>query len=437
MGGAGRKGIGSPYAVRDYLDLDPEFGSLDEMRNLIRAAHAIGLRVLLDMVPNHTSRDHAWVQEKPRFYVKGEDGEPVFDADWSDTAKLDYAQPEVRGAMIEACDFWLSLLGEVEEDHCVQGVDGFRFDMAHHVNELGFWNEALADLRGRHPGRQLLFLAECYGRENNIDLFNRGFDAAYDDDLFTICRYMYALDESGQTCILLSPEATTDQAFSTLYIAYLDRGLAGAVETALLAYEDRDSDEHSGPYLARYTDNHDEGRGVFRFGDGAVLAMQQLIFLAGRSIPLLLAGQEFGAVNRPSIHQRLGTTDKGYRRREADGVVEQPGIEFEGNLFARDPLRRRGWYAFYEDLIGLRLQNPELTRGDFRLIECGERCPQNQRTVIGFERKFGDQILRCAVNMGPEPRILAHRPVFRHTPIFGVLKEGTLAPFTSIVVRST
>jgi hypothetical protein len=74
--------------------------------------------------------------------------------------------------------------------------------------------------------------------------------------------------------------------------------------------------------------------------------------------------------------------------------------------------------------------------GGFRLLEAGEKCAQHHRTVIAFERKHRDGVVRCAVNLGPETRRLAHASLFRHPPLYGALNDGELAPFTSIVVRS-
>jgi glycosidase len=436
MGKAGRKGIGSPYAVHDYRSVDPELGTLEELRGCIRAAHIHNLKLIIGMVPNHTSRDHAWIHQSPDYYVKGGDGSPAYDADWTDTAKLDYSRQDLRQEMVEIYDFWLSLLGE-DESGVVRGVDGFRIDMAHFINDLSFWDEAIRELNLRHPKREILFLAECYGLANNLDLFGRGFNAAYDDDFYKICLNFYAVNEEGQTCIMESPDASRQDDFAPYYAAYQDRGIAGAMETLLTDYEAKLSADENAPRLARYTDNHDEGRGVYRFGDGAVIAVNQLIFLTGHAMPFLLTGQEFGAENRPPIHTRIGTCDKGRRILRGDGSTYEPGIEFEGNLFARSMQKRRGWYDFYQDLIALRQQTPELVRGNFRLIEAGEDAPQNRRTVIAFERKHGEGMVRCAVNLGPEARRLNHISLFQYEPIYGQLDQSTLLPFTSVVVRCT
>ena len=77
-----------------------------------------------------------------------------------------------------------------------------------------------------------------------------------------------------------------------------------------------------------------------------------------------------------------------------------------------------------------------LTRGEFRLLEAGEECPGNQRTVVAFERRLGERIVRCAVNLGPDPRKLNHASLFSRPPMYGGLVDGALQPFTAVVVRS-
>ena len=430
-----RKGIGSPYAVRDYTAVEEEYGTLAELKELIRQAHRFDFRVIIGMVPNHTSRDHAWVTQHPEYYCRKPDGTPSFDLDWTDTAKLDYTHPGLRQSMIDIYDFWLNILG-TNSSGLPDGVDGFRIDMAHFINDTTFWNEALSELRKRHQDRELLFLAECYGMDNNLDLFGRGFNAAYDDDFYKVCCHYYGLDKSGTSCILPSVDAAMSTDFRYQHEAFIEGGIAAAMETTLMRYEEALGANPNTPRLARYLDNHDEGRGLFRFGEGAALAVNQLIFLSGHAIPFLLTGQEFGALNRPSIHERIATCDKGPRMLTDDGITQQPGIEFEGNLFSRGRRMRQGWYAFFKELIQLRAAHPELVHGEFRLLQAAEDCVDSQRTVVAFERRLGDNLFRCAVNLGPDTRRLHHANLFSRPAIYGGMVDGQLRPFTSVVVRS-
>ncbi len=435
IGIKGRKGIGSPYSSRDFMAVEPEYGTLQELRCFVVRAHALDLKVLFDITPNHTSRDHVWTDSSPEFYVHDEDGELFYDFDWSDVAKLNYRERGLRDAMIGVYDFWLSILGE-DDNGVAQGIDGFRLDMAHMISDLSFWDEAMPVLRGRHATRDLLFLAECYGTENNMGLFRRGINAAYDDDFYKVCQYLYAVDVNGDSCVDESPDAKHNGDFADKLDAFRCGGIAGAMKKALADYEEPLA-VGEGPWVARYTDNHDEGRGLHRFGAGAVRAVNQLLFLSGHCIPFLLTGQEYGAMNRPSIHERIGTCDKGPRvvGIGSNGQYEQPGIEFEGNLFARDRASRQEWYLFYRALVYLRRHTPELTRGAFSWIDVGEHAPAGSRTVVAFDRRLNGSVVRCAVNLGPEPRQLECADRFKGPTLYGLLDDDTLAPFAAIVVR--
>ncbi len=436
MGLHGRKGIGSPYSSRDFYSVEPEYGTKEELAALVRRAHRMRLKVILDITPNHTARDHLWITQNPDYYVKDKSGEPFYDGDWSDTAKLDYTAPGLRREMIEVYHHWLSFLGRDAEGQ-PDGVDGFRLDMAHFINDKSFWNEAMAELKARHPGRQLLFLAECYGTQNNMDLFARGINAAYDDDFYKTFSYLYGVDEEGRSVICPASEAAGNADFLDKWEAFKTRGLAGAVETALLNYESLLPPGEDSPRLARYTDNHDEGRGVYRAGPGAVRAMMQVVFLSNHCIPFILTGQEFGALNRPSIHARIGLCDKGRRVAAAGGARVEAGLEWEGNLLARTAEERAAWYRFYQELIHLRLKTRELIRGRFHRLDTGESCAPEERTVIAFERRLRRSAVRCAVNLGPEPRRLSSFELQPgETVLYGRLEDGALPPFSAIVLHS-
>ena len=432
-----RKGIGSPYASRDFTAVEPEYGSKAEILALIRRAHALKLKVIFDITPNHTARDHVWMTEHPDYYVKAADGAAFFDCDWSDTAKLDYTNSALRQAMIQVYDHWLSVLGPDEHGQ-PDGIDGFRLDMAHFINDKSFWDEALPVLRARHPKRDLLFMAECYGFGNKLDLFARGMDAAYDDDFYKLCQYAYAVDGAGNSVVRLSEDAQHNHDFHPILEAWQDGGIAAAAGRILMQYEEA-APKFPGPHFtARYTDNHDEGRGLYRFGPGGFRAMNLLAFLAPRTLPFLLTGEEFGALDRPSIHARCQPCDKGRRIVGADGREHrQEGVELEGNLFDRGLEARQHWYRFFQELVALRKKHRPLTAGACAVLDVGEDAAPPARTVAAFDRKLGRQLVRCAVNLGPEPRKLTRAPsLFVGETRYGALEPGdVLPPFAAFVVK--
>ncbi|NCC53429.1 MAG: DUF3459 domain-containing protein [Spartobacteria bacterium] len=428
MGQEGRKGIGSPYAARDYQAVDGEYGTLDDFRTLVRNAHDEGFKVIIGMVPNHTSRDHVWVTPHPEYYVHNDAGEIIYDLDWSDTAKLDYTHPDLRRAMIAVYDFWLNLLDN-------DGVDGFRIDMAHFINDRTFWNECMTELKARHAGRELLFLAECYGIDNSVDLFDRGFNASYDDAFYKIQERFYGRDANGASCFLPEPGMEHDAGCRDMYDAWLQGGVPRVANNLLEHYESLIQARPTPAFFARYSDNHDEGRGVYRFGDGAVRAFNIMAALSHYALPFILTGQEFGAANRPSIHERVGPCDKGFRTKRDGTIIRREGVEFEGNIFARGVGARRAWYAFYRELFTLRNNHPALVHGAWRPLDVAEDGPATEKSIVAFERTFEGTVIRCAVNVGPMTRPLDTSSLFNGEVWYGRCPEGRLAPFSGLAVR--
>lgn len=157
-----RKGtLGSYYAVKDYKSVNPEFGTIEDLKKFVNHAHELGMKVILDEVCNHTGCDNAWVTEHPEYYSKNENGEMFGPFDWTDTYKLDYSNPGTRAAMIDALKFWIK-----EAD-----IDGYRCDVAGEV-PTDFWEEARPQLQAIKP---VFMLAEA----SKPDLLKKAFDADY------------------------------------------------------------------------------------------------------------------------------------------------------------------------------------------------------------------------------------------------------------------
>jgi len=160
----GRKGsLGSYYACSDYRSVNPEFGTLEDFRDLVGEAHVRGMKVIIDWVANHTGCDHRWTIEHPDFYKKDQE-DKFYDAHgWEDVIDLDFSSEEMRREMIDSMAFWVR-----EAD-----IDGFRCDMAMLV-EVGFWKQAREALDAQKP---MLWLAEL--DQWNDPQYLEVFDAAY------------------------------------------------------------------------------------------------------------------------------------------------------------------------------------------------------------------------------------------------------------------
>jgi len=151
---------GSYYAASSYTDIDPLYGSADDFRELIRSAHACGMKVIIDWVANHTGYDHQWTMQYPDWYRKDDAGNFTGLYGWVDVIDLNYEVPELRREMIRAMQHWIR-----EYD-----IDGFRCDMARTV-PLDFWVEARAEC---DTLKELFWLAEC-----EILEYHEAFDATY------------------------------------------------------------------------------------------------------------------------------------------------------------------------------------------------------------------------------------------------------------------
>ena len=144
-----RKGkLGSYYSVKDYKAINPEYGSLDDFKQLVKKAHDLGFKVIVDWVANHTSRDANWVKDHPEWYKKDSTGKIATQYDWTDVAKLDYKNQDMRAAMLDAMEYWIK----------EAGIDGYRCDVAGEV-PTDFWNQTYAQLKTIKP--DLFMLAEA------------------------------------------------------------------------------------------------------------------------------------------------------------------------------------------------------------------------------------------------------------------------------------
>ena len=160
-----KKGVlGSYYAASDYTSINPEFGTLDDFRILVRRAHEIGFKVIIDWVANHTGWDHKWTKEHPDYYEKDEiTGDFKIASGMDDIIELNFHNPALVRAMIDAMKFWIA--------EC--DIDGFRCDLAFWV-ELEFWKEARKKLDAIKP---LFWLGELDPIEHPE--YMGTFDAAY------------------------------------------------------------------------------------------------------------------------------------------------------------------------------------------------------------------------------------------------------------------
>jgi cyclomaltodextrinase len=259
IGEVNRKGtLGSYYAVKDYFGVNPEYGTEQDFRDLVNAAHANGMRVILDWVANHTAWDNPIATTNPEFFTKDSTGSftPPIGTDWTDVIQLDFTNPATHDYMMSALAYWVR-----EFD-----VDGYRCDVAYKVPDE-FWNRARKELDAIKP---VFMLAEAEEPKFHESAFDMSYSWSVHHMMNKVAR--------GDTSAAAIGGLITDQA--TRYPAHA--------------------------YRMQFTSNHDEnswqGTEFERLGDGVRAFAVVSYTIPG--MPLIYNGQEYGNPKRLDFFEK-------------------------------------------------------------------------------------------------------------------------------------
>jgi cyclomaltodextrinase len=258
MGTEKKKGsIGSPYAVRDYYSINPDYGTKEDLKRLVSETHRRGLKIVIDIVANHTSWDNV-LMKTPEFYRRDGAGKILSPYDWTDVAALNYDNAKLREYMTEMLKYWIR-----EFD-----LDGFRCDVAGEV-PTDFWENARAQLEQIKP--DIMMLAEAAKPE----LLVKAFDVDYAWPFHS---------------------ALTDVVMGNRPAAVLRD-----------VWNDERAKFPRGAMRMMFSDNHDERRAIVRFGERGALAAAAMTFtMAG--VPLIYNGMEVGDTaesGAPALFEKL------------------------------------------------------------------------------------------------------------------------------------
>jgi glycosidase len=259
IGAKCRKGdFGSPYSISDYYAINPDYGTLEDFKKLVAGAHRRGMKVIMDLVANHTSWDNVMMKH-PEFYKQDAPGHiipPV--PEWTDVAGLNYNSPALREYMIAMLKYWIT-----ETD-----VDGFRCDVAYMV-PTAFWEEVRAELTKVKP--DIMMLAEA----SKPELLTNAFDIDYSWPL---------LNTMNNVIIRGNPASDLRKSWE----------------------ESRRQFPRQALHM-RITDDHDEARAIARYGLKGALAGSALMFTLD-GVPLLYNGMEVGDATEsgdPALFDKL------------------------------------------------------------------------------------------------------------------------------------
>jgi cyclomaltodextrinase / maltogenic alpha-amylase / neopullulanase len=333
------------YAVVDYFELNPDYGSKEDFRQMVQEAHARGIRVLMDFVPNHSSAQHPYFLSAKEggpgspywdFYDRDESGEPTHYFDWTHLPNLNYENPEVRRWMMEAFTYWVR-----EFD-----VDGYRVDACWGVKQRrpDFWPEWRKELKRVKP--DLFLLAEASARDPYY--FDNGYDVGYD-----------------------WTDALGVWAWKVVWDAYEYRLLAYNLTYALT---NKPEGYHPDALIFRFLNNNDTGtRFITKHGEGVTwVATALLLTLPG--IPCIYTGDELGEEFKP--------------------------YEDTGPLAWME--RVPGLREYHKQLIALRKENPSLRSRQWTPLQLEAVRDQVAYGYLRYHYEYEDPLL-VLLNFHSEP----------------------------------
>jgi glycosidase len=248
--------LGSPYSVKDYKAVNPDFGSLEDLRALVTEAHSKNMAVILDWVANHTSWDNQWITAHSDWYQKDASGNIIIPpgTNWQDVAQLNYTNNDMKKAMIDAMSYWVYNAN----------IDGFRCDAADFV-PMTFWTQAITEIR-KIKNQRMILMAEG-SRANHYDA---GFDYTFGFAYFDALKKAFS---EAQPASYLQTESSKE-------------------------YGQLDSSKR----IVRYTTNHDvnlsDGTPLELFGGKKGSLAAFVIASSMKSVPMIYGGQEIGYAKR-------------------------------------------------------------------------------------------------------------------------------------------
>ncbi|MEA1887030.1 MAG: alpha-amylase family glycosyl hydrolase [Bacteroidota bacterium] len=258
IGEVNRKGsLGSYYSIKDFMEVNPEFGTMYDFKSLVDRIHHAGMYVIMDWVPNHSSWDNHLAEEHPDWYVKDSTGNFVSPYDWTDVIQFDWSNEDLQEYMMNALLYWVEYVD----------VDGFRVDHPH-VTPADFWLEARFEMEEIKP---VLMLAE---NEDRVEFLDKGFDVNYSWELHHLMNQV----AQGE-----AEAADLDEALRRDFNKFPDYA-----------------------YRLRFLTNHDEnswaGTIEERLGDAHEAFAAFMYTIPG--VPLIYNGQEVGLNKRLEFFER-------------------------------------------------------------------------------------------------------------------------------------
>ena len=251
-------GLNSPYAATNFKATNPSYGSITNLKNLVDHAHELGMKVILDWVPNHTATDAVWVTQHPEYYTT-QNGQMVHPNNYSDVYQLNYNSAALREAMNDCLRFWIDQAG----------VDGYRCDYVSSPSIPGsYWSSAIPMLRSYAPDKEIIMLAEADIVHDANKLLNVGFD------------YDYAWNFQSGKLERFGPNGTSAGTLQGYCEGFIN-------ESTGLSFDRM-------TYLTNHDQNFNDGGKTLQKMYGANKYALTTLFFTIYGMPLLYNGQEVG-----------------------------------------------------------------------------------------------------------------------------------------------
>lgn len=356
------------YDVTNYYEIDPKFGTMDDLKELVELAHSRGVKVILDMVINHTSSDNKWFQDfkqahrsgntespyydyytfgnsgsdKGRIFYKITDTTEYYEGNFSsDMPELNYDNQQVRDCMVEVAKYYLTDID----------VDGFRFDAAKYIyygeqeKNVEFWCWYIDELKQIKP--DIYTVAEVWDSDSITD------------------RYEVALN-----CF----DFTTAQA-EGLIATTAKKGDVNAYTSYVQTYIDRIKEVNDDATIIPFIANHDMDRsaGYLNLTSGTA-KMGANIYILGPGSPFIYYGEEIGMKGSRGGANTDANRRLAMRWGDGDSVKNPEGSTFEDSKQTNPTLSEQltdenSLYTYYKTLIMLRKANPEIYLGKYEALK--------------------------------------------------------------------
>lgn len=443
--------IDNGYDISDYYAVDPDYGTMEDFDSFIHEAHERGIRVIVDLVLNHTSSAHAWFQEskssilsaKRDWYIwKSPDHqkapnnwESFFGGsawEWDESTKqyyyhafakeqvdLNWANPEVRQAMKDVMGFWLD-----------KGIDGFRLDVINFLKVSGDFQDNPVDMNGEQ-----------------VHLYDQNQDGIL-EAIGDICRYVH----KREGIFMVGEVGSEDM---DILRRYSGSGLLDVVFNFNLGSQEKFRPEdlfreiklmeerHTSKQLPTlFFSSHDMQRHISRFGEGDTELEEQraklmaALLLTAKGVPFIYYGDEIGMrnYNAHRIEDMRDIQGLGhYKAAIENGLTEEEALRLaraKSRDYSRSPMQWNGdryggfsdqapWigmgpghdqihtaaqqkqtdsiYAFYKRLLALRKQHPALSTGEYVKLE------QLNGAAIVYTKRCGSDEAVVVLQFGSEP----------------------------------